>query len=400
MRMRRNILLVLVVMVFLMGPIASRVFVHFDDAATEITKAEFEGRDYTKRPSLSWKTVSDGSFQKQANQWIADRVPNRNSVLLANAGLQRSSIEIANAVCNYPAYPTFYGSSYAAVPDAGAVYTIPHVKSRYDDATLDRCGAWMTSIVEAAPDATWGFALAEHNAIAEANPASPLLSNPVTWDHIAGGLRERLPEDVTVFDMSHPDLESYQRAFFETDHHWQITGALKAYYDVIEMAGKEPIEFGEPVQAIPEPFYGSSDRVGLYPDASDTFYDVPFERSEVTVYINGVSRGAAGLGGIGARDTYVKGPFKYRDLYGSWYHGNYGLTEIANKELPEEAGTLLIVGDSYARCLDHVFAENFKHVYDVDPRYFEKDIAEYVAEIDPDVAVFIIGVNTLTEVTK
>ena len=64
-----------------------------DDSA----RSYLEGRTYQTFPELAVGTLADGSFQSKFEQYIADLIPMRDDVMLLNAGLQRTTIALADA---------------------------------------------------------------------------------------------------------------------------------------------------------------------------------------------------------------------------------------------------------------------------------------------------------------
>ena len=68
--------------------------------------------------------------------------------------------------------------------------------------------------------------------------------------------------------------------------------------------------------------------------------------------------------------------------------------------MPEEAGSILVIGDSYSNVMTRLLARSFKHVYDVDPRQYEGNLTEYIREKDVDYAVMILCNESLDAVSK
>ncbi|MBR0404365.1 MAG: hypothetical protein IJI68_04050 [Eggerthellaceae bacterium] len=78
--------------------------------------------------------------------------------------------------------------------------------------------------------------------------------------------------------------------------------------------------------------------------------------------------------------------------YASYFHGDEGLLEI---QADSGKGSLLIVGDSYTNCIDYLFANQYRHVYVIDPRYYTETIDSFMQDHEVDDAVMIMGSNTV-----
>lgn len=98
--------------------------------------------------------------------------------------------------------------------------------------------------------------------------------------------------------------------------------------------------------------------------------------------------------------SYSKKSGKYRkknrfeNVYAKYYHGDFGLLELTN-ENAESDDSLLIIGDSFSNCMERFFAENYKHVYVIDPRHYTGDISAFIDEHDITDGVFLLSRNNL-----
>lgn len=367
----RNVVLVVAVAACLAFVLGYRVYA-YEEGIELPTSSDLEARTYQTFPELSWETVSEGTFQDDFEQYIADGIPERDDLLLANASLQRRVIELANLPFGYDVYDTYYGSDYVIVESIGGVYAKPKTTL---DITVEDLNGWAASyseLIEANPDIDWVFYLCDRSSTSEANPAVALSGNAADYEYATENFIDLLPESCTIVDGAYTDFDEFAEDRFRTDHHWNIYGAMEAYDEVIEALGKDPIEFGEVFEAYSGPFWGSSARSGLVLEGDpDSVYDVEYDRSELVVTVAGEEKGTTFLDKGWAKNfTEYESDSLYDDAYDGYFHYNYGLFEIENTEL-DNGETLLIIGDSYTNCVERFFAESYQYVYVLDPRYYD-----------------------------
>ena len=398
---RVNVVFVVMVAVFVVGGMCGRLFVVLSDDVSVSKWNYFEGRSYAILPEVTPETIVSGEFQAAAEKCISEKIPMRQEVLLAKANVERWFIEAANVPIGYPAYPTFYGSQYVDCRGVKAVYQLPLRQAEYGEEYFSRVSSWIDGLVESAPEAKWVLALPDRSNVSSVVPAADLVADHSNWGYITNGLCENTKSDVRVLDLNYDNLSDYQRAFFRNDHHWQIQGSLEAYRQIVTLAEEEPALIGAPEITAMDAFYGSCCRVGLCPDASDCLYDVSLPDAHLTVTTDGKKADASALGGVEVRGAeWSKGDNKYADMYDLWFHNNFQIIEVTNEDLPEDSGSLLVIGDSYSNNLTRVFVRSFKHVYDVDPRNYKGDLTQYIADKNPDCVAIIMCVESLDAMGK
>ena len=395
----RNIAFVAVAAACLLTVVVYKAAIYLTPLEDE-ESSTLEGRVYQNLPELTWESFESGEYQDDFEQFVADSVPGRDEVLLANAALQRSAIRLANLPFGFDAYPTFFGSDYVCIPSLGAVWakskTVEDVKQDDMDEWAEAC----SKVIETAPDVEWAFYLCDRSSVSEANPAALLSSDIADYSYLAEGFLTQLAGDCTVIDGSYTNTDDFAEDHYLTDHHWTIQGAMKTYQAIIEVFDKEALEFGEVYVAYEGPFWGSSSRSGLaLPGGGDTVCDVEYDRSSLKVTVDGVERDESFLDESYADD--YDGHFNsslFENTYATYFHSDYGLIEIENLDV-QNGESLLIIGDSYTNCMERFFAESYRYVYVIDPRHYEEGtIQEFLAGHDIDDAAFVITVETLDDV--
>ena len=355
-----------------------------------------EGREYQEAPEISLSNISSGTYQKQVEKYLADHIPHRDGILIYNAQLQRNAIMMANAPFGFEGVPTFYDSSTIWCASVDALLDQPMLKRNCPAEKVEASAANWASLIEGSPDTNWCFALVDRAYTSEASPAYGLVTDPADYKYFHSILESTLPDTCALPDLSYANVEDFLSDYYRTDHHWQIQGGIRAYERIMNSLGKTPIDVGGYHVAFKGPFYGSGARRGLMATESDVVYDADYAPSGFSVSANGKPRERSEVDESFADDYtgYTKNA-KYENVYGTYFHGDWTLLEYSNPSAPN--GTLLIIGDSYTNCIDHIFAESYQHVYVVDPRYYKGSLVEYVGKLAPDDAVVMLGANNVID---
>ncbi|MBE6594674.1 MAG: hypothetical protein E7644_02625 [Ruminococcaceae bacterium] len=176
--------------------------------------------------------------------------------------------------------------------------------------------------------------------------------------------------------------------WFRTDHHWQASGAYRAYVALGDALGYEPYPLAAfTPQTVSESFLGTADAAagipGIVPDAITL---LRYEGDEAfSVKTEGKPAPFAGF--------YDMEKLKTRDGYGVFLGGNYGMLTVDPEE-GDQRPTLLLVKDSFANALIPFLARHYRIVA-VDPRYGRPDMNTLLAGADK--ALVLCGLETLAE---
>ncbi len=362
-----------------------------------VAKSYLEGRNYQQAPEITPVRLSSGVFQSEFEQFVADSIPFRNAALFANAGTQRTTIELANIPFGYPAYPTFYDSDYIFCPNWHSIVEAPDSQRTLTPEKLRASAEAISRFIEANQNVNWRMALVDRGRNSLASPAHDLLAQPADYDFIKREYLDRLPSECNYIDLSITDTGQYYEKYFKTDHHWQIGGALDAYQAIMESLGKRPIDDYALFTAYDGPFYGSEARGGLIASESDFVLDVSYDKSALKIKVDGKKKDASFLGGNGGdNDSHVKAD-EFENVYARYFHGDPGVIAITNESAPDSS-SLAIIGDSFTNNIERLFAENYARVYVIDPRHCKSSMQACLDKYQVDDAVFIMGSNTATSV--
>ena len=244
------------------------------------TKSQLEGRNYTEFPAINSKSVFGGKAQDAFESYVADRVVNRDTVLLSNAALQRSLIRVANCAFSYDVYPTYYGSDSLVCEPLQAVIEEPIKQKNNSAEHLEKMAQRFTSFMERHDDKRFAFYFVERVSTSKASPAFDLCTDVADYAYFKKHFIDKLPEACRVFDGSYHDTEEFFVDHFTTDHHWQVQGAVKAYQEIIKSFDKQPVEFSGYELVLENGFYGAMAREGLCVEGDGSnLYDVVYKRS-------------------------------------------------------------------------------------------------------------------------
>ena len=385
----RNIVFSVCVAVLLFSSIANAGMDFFQG---ETKKQSFlEGRYYQTAPVITADRFMDGSIQDETEQYFADLIPKRDSVLLGNAALQRWGISTANIPFGFAAYPTFFGSDYLACPEYEAIVEYPTTQDVATPELVGRATAAVTTGVTNHDDVNWLFALVDRSRNTLSNPAHDLVASPADYPYYKELFLDKLPESCPYVDLSIDDPETYFAQYFHTDHHCQISNALIAYNKIMDAFKRTPIETPEIREVYPGPFYGSEARSGLIIDYADSVYDIVKPETDFTVQANGKQVKLTWLN-EGFGDTPYKKKSRFSNAYGDYFHADRGHIHIENAK---GTGSLLVIGDSFTNNMDYLFAYSYHDVHIVDPRHFEGTLDSFLAENHVDDAVVLMASNTL-----
>lgn len=189
------------------------------------------------------------------------------------------------------------------------------------------------------------------------------------------------------------DASRTEQVYYRTDHHWTTQGAYQAYLvwaethgyaapsrdafsierygDFLGTSYAKVLLWGTPPDVLELWQYPAKIHVelmdadkGMEPAVMDTFYDM----------------------------TQLKG----YDPYAVFFGGNHSVVRIINED-PNAQDRLLMIKDSYANCLAPFLARHYGEIVMIDPRYF-KDIQGFLAAEEPfNELLFVYGIQQLAE---
>ncbi|MDO4532394.1 MAG: hypothetical protein Q4C36_01595 [Coriobacteriia bacterium] len=390
-RIIRSILFVGCVFAVLLSSIVN--YATLPDPGTIERQSYLEGRLYQNLPEFKAKAFLAHEYQDSFEQFAADSIPYRDSVMLGNAQLQRFGIESSNVFYGFRAYPTFFGSTYLACPEDEAIVEYPTSQSIVTPERLEERRAAVEAAVREYPDINWRFALVDRSRNSDSNPAHDLVSKHADYEYYRTGFLDKLPAECPYIDLSVGDSDRYFDYFFHTDHHAQIQGAIDAYLKICESFARKPIDNLQIERVYDGPFYGSEARSGLIVSYSDVVDDVVKPSEKLVVIMNGKKLSMPYLNnGFSKDNTRYEPSERFANAYAEWFHTDVGEIHLINKQ---GEGSLLIIGDSFTNNVDYLFAYSYHDVFILDPRHYQGTLQSFLEKNQVEDALFLVAGNTL-----
>lgn len=198
---------------------------------------------------------------------------------------------------------------------------------------------------------------------------------------------KKLDSSIHVAHMDIKTTEEYKSKFYNTDHHWNIRGALDGYNTILNMLYANKIENFKVKEISEVNYYGSMAKTAMDTSLSDKILDADIEL-DYDVLINGEKKDNL----FKPRVLATGKSNVYYDYYVQYFNGQYGnIVYDYHQPLQEN---LLILSDSYAWQIDYLIAASFNKTHVINLRYDEYkngllDIEEYVKENNISKVLFL-----------
>lgn len=228
------------------------------------------------------------------------------------------------------------------------------------------------------------------------NPLRPLISKVQDNITAAEVINGQLEDDVSFVDLD-PLIMDETRGSFRTEHHWSTEEAYEAYSGILAVMQPSTVPV-TPHQIVQyeAPFYGSYARLGLCtPTEPDKISDLLYDESDISVCLDGRKGSLEDLRHHALYENKGWNTDAFTLRYEEYFHWNIGIIELTNLDTLSEK-TLLLVGDSYTNSIERLFAENYKTVYCIDPRYYKESLESFLADHKVDDLLFLLCPPTLS----
>lgn len=207
--------------------------------------------------------------------------------------------------------------------------------------------------------------------------------------------------------------EQIEQYFFRTDHHWNFTGAFKAYSILTgELAARFPAAGIDPARAdisnweahtLKNWMLGSQGkRTGIYFGGTDDItYYTPRFAAESSCAIPEYSGGSAFYEGSFEEanlraDEYLSARPDYftASPYDMYIGGEYALVQHRSASAPGDL-RVVIVKDSFVLPVQAYLSTQFKYIDVLDPRYeSEETLAEHIRAVQPDIVIVMLSAQS------
>ena len=175
------------------------------------------------------------------------------------------------------------------------------------------------------------------------------------------------------------DLATFERDFYQTDHHWNNIGSYRGYCEAAALLGCTDLLEPQETVRVSDHFSGSK---ALSIGAQEQFFE-PMDVYRFAFPKMSVTIAGEPSADYGRQDAALSGQLtdaSYGGVYG-WDDG-----EVILDTGTTGRGNLLMLGESYDNAILKLMASHFDRVYSVDLRSYEQDmgrpfrLAEYLRE--------------------
>jgi len=339
--------------------------------------SETENRNLQQFPKLSFNTLTQGRFESQFDDYIADQFPGRDAWISAQATISRFA-------GNTLSHNIFLGKDGYLIQafTSPTVERYEQILSEFREMTEKSNGAAVYAII--APTAA--------GILKDKLPAN-------AFPEISGdedSFIDRLKTDITGMGISFIDLRkdisdlaaSGVQAYYRTDHHWTTDSAYEAYKAFSETAGTGTADVKYQRLAAADDFRGTlSASSGYRVSQTDTIFVYLSDDEPEYVMTN--------------RDTGEKRASVYdtsflgtRDKYALFMGGNHG--ELKIQTAADSDRSILVIKDSYANCFIPFLISDFQNIIIIDPRYYLGSIDQLIKDEGITDILFLYNAQTLS----
>ena len=321
----------------------------------------YENRPANTVAPLTAESWLDGSFQDAMETALSDQIPlaqtkkkafNDAQTKIRYDSMMRLSRRYPNVPVQYDQF-LVYGGKYLAY-----TYRSPDVVTP----GLTRHSENLNALIAAHPDVSFYIYMVE----GDTNNNFPAGENNGAFEYLSSRLN--LPAaQMQKFAIN--DLTTYERDFYQTDHHWCNVGSYRGYREIAAMLGctdlLEPLE----TVRVSDRFSGSK---ALAIGAQEQFFE-PIDAYRFAFPNMSLTIAGEPADDYGRQDDALSGRLEsvsYGGIYG-WDNG-----EVILDTGTTGRGNLLMIGDSYDNAILKLIASHFDRVYSVDIRSYETDMGQ------------------------
>lgn len=302
--------------------------------------SENENRYLSQAPDINVKTLVDGSYMADAQEYVSDQFVFRDFWMAAASGYR------------YVLGMRDIGGVYIA--GDGSLITKTEDRE-VDDELLSKNIKYLNIFMnntQSVPSENKTVIIVPTAAavMEEQLPAyAPETDQSALMAEISGGV-----EGARMIYAAEALKSMEGQAFYSTDHHWTSRGAYEVYLEYCGYpAGSEKTEYE--FETVSSDFKGSLYSKVLLPRTDCDTIELPAVHGEYSVVCDGQPG-----------ELYCYEALETKDKYNVFLGGNYGIVRIeGNGE-----GNLLIVKDSFANCFVPFLIDDYATITMIDLRYY------------------------------
>lgn len=378
--------------------VEGRVLVRFTTEGLDLRRAA--GRFYRGNPDSALDAlqslINTRSDQKLIEKAASDQFPLRLSIIRFVKAIDRQAIKLVYFFLPDPAIPADMQSNVYVMRDESALIYAPYLFNENTPTLIDNQLQNFQALINTYPDINFIAYQVEMLNYSTQHPLTPFIPEADDGQSLAY-FENNLPEGLFFAKMNLADFNEYRKAFYRTDIHWNIHGAIKAYgqiYNLLKQAYPDisaPLEFGE-YKSIPGiEFLGTMPRVSFYPIKGDDLEGVDVNLPDYKVYDNGeeiqYDRSQVYYDG-----RYSKDPYYYH--FTEFFGGNRAFLEYVFENNSNR--NLLLVGNSFKIPLQPLIAYHYNHTYIINPSLYGKlSLSDFLTQYHVDDVLFLSDNNML-----
>lgn len=336
-----------------------------------LDKKEFsdtENRYLEKLPQFSFESLKSGEYIRKLETYLTDHFPFRNEFMFlktsALKGIGQNKISGL-----YLGEDGYLLEEYTVTPEST---NIPiDVLNRFNDNLPDNTN--MSLMLVPTSVEIYSEKLPKYSTNTSQKDVIEYVYNNINFDGI--NVYDYLEKESTTIDL-----------YYKTDHHWTTFGAYLGYVAYMNYLGIEDLK-RPTFEKITDEFYGtfysklidnSLERESMYKLKDDETEYIMKDVATNTVM-----------------DTiYEEKWLNEKDKYSYFLGQNKALLEIQNNSMDNNK-KILIVKDSYGNSMIPFIAQEYEHVYVIDPRLYRLDVSDYVKENEIEEVLLVYNVKTI-----
>ncbi len=315
--------------------------------------SETENRVLASKPEFDRKSVLDGSFMEDYENYVTDQFVARDMWIgiktRADIALQRREI---NGV--------YLGKDHYLIER--------HLEKDYPGELVEQRLALLEKLVNRWDARVMLVPTADNILADKLPPYAESFDQRAFLERAAGSVGAENYIDVYSALWNHRDEQIYYR----TDHHWTSRGAYYGYRAWAEAVGEEAADFR--TEAVSESFLGTlhsrlnipvkPDTIEVFPDTGQLTVRLVYDLQE-------------------ERDSFYEESYlKTKNQYGYFLDDNHAFIEIDTGV--RNGKTLFVIKDSYANCMIPLLAFHYGKIYVVDLRYMNGRLFPFMESYEPE----------------
>ncbi len=335
--------------------------------------SELENRRLAQRPAVTGRTLVNGTYAEEFEEFETDQFPARNMLRRIYMGFER-----------------FGGTKEENGIIRGKRQQLMEDIVTPDSLILNQKTSGINNYAVAHPDVSTHILLVP-DAAAILDERLPAFAETADQSRLFLAVKGGLDDSIIWMDgISAMENHTNEKIYYQTDRYWTTEGAYQVFLETASGLG-----ITDPYEVTYESYCAAYDFNGELAATSGFMLG---RKEEIYVYLPDVNTSYL----VTYTDTGVTTPSLYsvdaldtRDKYDVFLDGDHPLVEIDTGA--ESSRVLLVVKDSFANCYIPFLIPYFNRIIVVDPVYCDEGIEELSAAYNVTDTLFLYGGNDFFE---